>query len=405
MLRSARIKWARAVEHQRVLARHTREFAAAGSYDYVRTDNVGDGTDPLLKVHWRLKIKQPFPERWSVLVGDILTNLRATVDHAFWAAAVMHSGQPARPHQLTFPITTDATSFARKTRELSSLVAPEVWELVDAVQPFHGGDQAYTSPLEVLRWLSNIDKHRFVHMVGRTVYDFGSVLVRSSAPLEVVEEWRCEGQVDDNAVVARLKLRRPRDSGPIDLVPTFAHTPSIQISEAPVEFRSLASAMDAMHDAVLAVLVDLTGRLGEPYPDGDDLNLGVEHEAVGPGVRRHRRHLPGARRHHPPPHPAHRHPGTTRVLTALRTTARSATNASGRRRGEPGCVEERGELLQIVGTGPVVNPGPAPLGVDQAGFAQHLEMVGDGRPGEVERGGQVAHAGLAVGRGDQGQQP
>ena len=53
----------------------------------------------------------------------------------------------------------------------------------------------------------------------------------------------------------------------------------------------------------------------------------------------------------------------------------------------------------------VVDPGAAPLAVDQPGGAQHLQVVGDGRRGQVEGGGQVAHAGLATGmRADHRQQ-
>lgn len=45
----------------------------------------------------------------------------------------------------------------------------------------------------MLRWLCNVDKHRFVHVVGRTVFDPAPVLVEAAVPLEVVEERRHEG--------------------------------------------------------------------------------------------------------------------------------------------------------------------------------------------------------------------
>lgn len=280
MMRSAWIKWARAVEHQRVLARSIREFGARDSYEYVRRDNAGDGLDPLLRVHWRLKIKEPYPERWPVLIGDILTNLRAALDHTFWAAAVLHSGHPQRPQRVMFPIATDASAFARMSRELRPLVSAAFWELVEAVQPFHGGDQAHTSPLEVLRWLSNVDKHRAVHVVGRTQFDVGDVLVRSDPPLEVVEEWRHAGNVQDNAVVVRLKLRRPAAGTPVDLTPTFAHTATIQISDDPLEHRTLGSAMDVMRDEVLRILGYAASVLGVPAPEPGTLELGEEHDSV-----------------------------------------------------------------------------------------------------------------------------
>jgi hypothetical protein len=103
MMRSAWIKWARGVEHQRVLARAMRESSAVKSHEYVRVDNARDADDPLVRVHWRLRILEPFPERWSVLLGDVLTNFRAAMDHTFWAAAVSHSGQPEKPQRVTFP--------------------------------------------------------------------------------------------------------------------------------------------------------------------------------------------------------------------------------------------------------------------------------------------------------------
>jgi hypothetical protein len=42
-------------------------------------------------------------------------------------------------------------------------------------------------PLESLRWLSNIDKHRAVHVVGRVAFDTGPIIVDGDQ-YEVVEE-------------------------------------------------------------------------------------------------------------------------------------------------------------------------------------------------------------------------
>lgn len=278
VVRSAWIKWARAVEHQRLLARRTREFVEVDSYEYVRTDNARDQTDPLVRMHWRLHVKQPYPEQWSVVVGDVLTNLRAALDHVLWSAVVAHSGPPAKPQRVQFPITSTAAKFQQPTTELESLVAPKVWEVVEAVQPFHAGAQAHTTPLEVLRWLCNVDKHRTVHVVGRTAFDIAPVLVEASVPLTVVEEWRHEGAVQDGAVVARLKMKRPAEGVPVDLRPTFAHLPSLQISDTPPEHRSLATVMDGMREDVLWVLTAVTAAMGEPTPAGETLDLGDEHE-------------------------------------------------------------------------------------------------------------------------------
>lgn len=277
-LRSAWLKFARGVELAKLLARLGREFPYETAHDYRRTDNASDETDPLVRMHWRLYVRTDFPERWSVLIGDILTNLRAALDHAFWAAALGHSGMPARPHVVNFPITTTERAFRRQENDLKQLVAPEVWELVDAVQPLRGGAEAYTSPLEILRWLSNLDKHRAVHVVGRTAWDLGEVLVQSDPPLKVIEQWRLDGPAEDGAVVGRLKLKRPRESQELLLMPTLAYEASVQISDDPVAYRGLGSAMEAMREMVMSILFGFADRLGAPF-DPADLQLGEEHDA------------------------------------------------------------------------------------------------------------------------------
>jgi len=54
-----------------------------------------------------------------------------------------------------------------------------------------------------------------------------------------------------------------------------------------------------------------------------------------------------------------------------------------------------GELFKRVGADVVVGPQPLALGVDDACLAQDLEVVRNGRLGDVEERGQLAHADLA----------
>src|SRR3712207_5209719 len=66
VMRSAWLKWARGVEHQKALAAETRQRDHLGGYQFDRTDNLNDPTDPLVRMHWRLRIVEPYPERWGV---------------------------------------------------------------------------------------------------------------------------------------------------------------------------------------------------------------------------------------------------------------------------------------------------------------------------------------------------
>jgi hypothetical protein len=281
-MRSAWLKWARAVEHQQTLARETWLFAEKDSYEYTCFNNSSAPDDRLVRMHWRLKIKEPYPERWSILIGDALTNLRAALDHALWSAVLAQSGPPTtwavRPERVQFPIASTEQKFKEPDKMLASMVSPDIWDVVKAVQPFHGGTQAHTVPLEILRWLSNVDKHRAVHIVGRTHVDLGPIQVASSSPLEVVEEWRLEGPAEDGAVVARLKLKRPTDSQPIDIAPTFAHEATLQICDTPQpDYRTLASVMEITKEHVFNVLAAFSTALDVAPPDGLDLGTGDRH--------------------------------------------------------------------------------------------------------------------------------
>jgi hypothetical protein len=88
--------------------------------------------------------------------------------------------------------------------------------------------------------------------------------------VDVVEDWRHDGPAENGRVLVRLKLRRPRDNMPVDVHPTFARLFTVQISDDPVEYRSLDSAMDAIRDAVLGVVVGTTSLLGAPMPSPDE---------------------------------------------------------------------------------------------------------------------------------------
>lgn len=282
-MRSAWLKWARGVEHGKYLARATREFTATSDrYKYVRFDNADDHSDPLVRMHWTLRTSSTYPERWSVLLADAIGNFRAALDHCFWYAAVEFSGSPARPERVMFPICSTGKDFHKRASDLEQLVDPAVWKVVAAVQPLRGGSLAHTDPLEILRWLSNVDKHRALHVVGSTFVDLGAALIGSVTPLEVVERWVREGSARDGDVVARLKIRRPLSNQEIDVVPTFAHLPTIQISENPVEFRGLGSAINVISERVTQVLYAMMSELGLALPDLEQLETGAENDSILP---------------------------------------------------------------------------------------------------------------------------
>ena len=95
--------------------------------------------------------------------------------------------------------------------------------------------------------------------------------------------------------------------------------------------------------------------------------------------------------------------------TAATRNAVPTSSAAARRRAQASrsdAAEQRRQVASALGVDAVEDPDAALLAVEQAGLVQHLEVVADGRLGEVEGVVEVADAGLAVRvRGDQREQP
>lgn len=104
------------------------------------------------------------PPHLGVIVGDFLHNLRCVLDHLVWQLVLLNGERPTRANKS--PIVDTPERFAEVADGSLRGVAEKHRELVEIFQPYRvdGGNPA-EHHLAVLRELSNIDKHRFVHSV------------------------------------------------------------------------------------------------------------------------------------------------------------------------------------------------------------------------------------------------
>lgn len=105
--------------------------------------------------------------RWGVLAGDCVQNLRAALDHAAFQL-VPERTRSSYADNITFPIFDDFEKFkAWKTKQANWIgtVHQDAVAVIDSLQP--GGT---LSPHDHMLWklyrLSNIDKHRTVHVAA-----------------------------------------------------------------------------------------------------------------------------------------------------------------------------------------------------------------------------------------------
>lgn len=109
-------------------------------------------------------------DEWSVIVGEILYNLRSALDHLAWQLVLADGKTPGRSTQ--FPIRQTPFHPTEKgllvpTQLKPRIDSPEILKALESVQPYIGvtdGEPAdfQMSPLWQLATLNNIDKHRLL---------------------------------------------------------------------------------------------------------------------------------------------------------------------------------------------------------------------------------------------------
>lgn len=221
-MNSAFAKLERAKKHLAELRSSVDEFRAAdlsNELSYEVAYPFGDA-DPRAVVTLRLELRAP--SEWSLIMGDILTNLRAALDHAVYEHATsrqsLNSGQRKRLYHPMSITSSDWESTPEITQDdgttkparagiresLQELIAPDVLAVIEKHQPFNSekGPPQWHS-LAILSGLVNRDKHRAVLEVPINIAEFAI----NSASFEIVSEGDLK-ELPDGAVEKVITVRR-----------------------------------------------------------------------------------------------------------------------------------------------------------------------------------------------------
>jgi hypothetical protein len=168
------VKLDRAEELRQELVHATDGLCRSGDF-YAETDQAG------AERAVRIVIRCEIPARLSAIVGDVLHNLRSALDCvALVTCEVGRSGPltDAEERDVQFPITKGEPEFERRRRVLLPHAAPDAIDLIRSRQPWYlpnlapGFDEAHRrlqideDLLSTLAALSNIDKHRRLHLTA-----------------------------------------------------------------------------------------------------------------------------------------------------------------------------------------------------------------------------------------------
>jgi len=172
LIQSARAKVSRASKHLAALGESLWGFNERKPYRITREDDIDSGECFLI-----YEPTEPVPPFWPVIVGEILYNLHSALDHAVYELSIPESGIPLQ--RTAFPIFDDEDAFFKCKRDgdpanksgldrIRGLNEP-TQAYVASIQPFNARKVNKTALVAVLHEMSNIDKHRTVHICRRNI--------------------------------------------------------------------------------------------------------------------------------------------------------------------------------------------------------------------------------------------
>ena len=149
-------KLERADEHRQAFEDLLEEFLAADPYSIITEYDPESGWHSL---RWNVHREPPL-ERLALLFGDMISNLRTTLDYLVWQLVLASGSRPGR--RTGFPVVRKEKDWPVQSSAALRGVAPEWVEQIEARQPFLWPLQPAFHPLAILDHVNNLNKHRFL---------------------------------------------------------------------------------------------------------------------------------------------------------------------------------------------------------------------------------------------------
>ena len=185
------------------------------------------------------------PPRLAGIVGDFVTNCRASLDYIAWELA-MRAGRPlsdAQKRRIAFPLAPDKSSFTKKDGTAFHLegvcgIPASAMSVIESVQPYHAGNES----LDSLDLLVRTDKHRMLLLCTLFLRSAGKFSIfHGSKPA-----WKVEGMT---RLGMNLTAFGPPFAGSTDF--------RVEVDEKPTLFVSLKDGLPPGHFALGGLLDEI----------------------------------------------------------------------------------------------------------------------------------------------------
>lgn len=208
-LESARAKVLWSIDHYETLARACQAFTDSTPHE-VTVKFDADVGYYVARFHVR---QQPSADL-SLILGDLIHNVRSALDHAAWQVALLeNSGARLRRDRskISFPITQRPEEFAR--HPILAYVSEAAKAVFERAQPYNGPDGPEHHWLAIVNRMWNADKHRLLHptfaltWIGKTGFVPAAIDVDDLlGGVEIESVIREEDGIEDGAEVAHIRF-------------------------------------------------------------------------------------------------------------------------------------------------------------------------------------------------------
>ena len=147
------------------------------AFQKLRGLRIGHKADPQSSdyIFYVEAIKEPPLLKWGCRMGDVLHDLHSALDHLAWQLVLFRLGHEPPEKEakaVACPIALTRSDFDSLT--VVKMLDPAHVSTLRGLQPYQRGDRkrAEGHPLAVIKQLSNIDKHRLVHVGDVRLKDF-----------------------------------------------------------------------------------------------------------------------------------------------------------------------------------------------------------------------------------------
>lgn len=157
------------IHAKRLLSNFALEYKAfiKANYQLIKEENKNTG-DYIVK----LRIKNSLPEDWGATLGDIIHNIRASLDLLITDLLIANGKQPTTVS--AFPICETKKDFLDNGRKKVGGIKDEAWGLIKKIKPFKESNLK----LWQLHKLDIVEKHRLIIPVvsenKAVIIDFGA---------------------------------------------------------------------------------------------------------------------------------------------------------------------------------------------------------------------------------------